>query len=426
MRVPGMLHGRVVRPSGVGAKLVKVDEDSVKGMPGYVQTVVKGNFVGVVAENEWAAIQAAKKLKVTWSAPAAGFSRTEKFVQVHAHGDSQGKHGLGEHGRRGGGAGKRGEKSGSEIRLPFSIARHDGTGLRRGRCPHRWHHHGVVRRAEAARAAKRLRRTARRSARSRSRDLDGRRRIVRPPWIRGRRRGRGAALARSGQAGARAVDARGHDFVGLEGTGGSLRSRSRARRAWRGDGAAIHLASILRWRRHIFVPSTAGNFIGAQLSGIPNTGGVDEFAQWGVQAAPYKFQNLHAVAHVVPAFFDTASPLRTTHLRDPEGPATSFAVESFMDELAAAAKADPIDFRLKYLDDARAKAVLTAAAEKAGWDKRTSPKKSSGSGEIAKGRGSRSEHAQRHIRGHRRGSGSESPHRRGARDAFRVRARLRT
>src|SRR6202043_2893699 len=107
----------------------------------------------------------------------------------------------------------------------------------------------------------------------------------------------------------------------------------------------------------------------------------------GVQAAPYKFQNLHAVAHVVPAFYDTASPLRTTHLRDPEGPATSFAVESFMDELAAAAAADPIDFRLKYLEEPRAKAVLTAAADKAGWDKRPSPKKSPRSGEIASGRG---------------------------------------
>ena len=50
VRVPGMLHGRVVRPSGVGVKLVSVNEDAVKGILGYVQTVVKGNFVGVVAE----------------------------------------------------------------------------------------------------------------------------------------------------------------------------------------------------------------------------------------------------------------------------------------------------------------------------------------------------------------------------------------
>ena len=136
-----------------------------------------------------------------------------------------------------------------------------------------------------------------------------------------------------------------------------------------------------------FVPSDAGNYVGAQLAGVRNTGGVDEFAQWGVQAPPYVFANLHAVSHVVPGFYDSGSPLRTTHLRDPEGPQTSFAVESFMDELAAATGADPIEFRLRHLDNARAKAVLAAAAEKAGWDKRPSPKRANGSGEIVTGRG---------------------------------------
>src|SRR6266404_4211353 len=69
VRVEGMLHGRVIRPSGVGATLVSVDENSAKAIPGYVKVVVNGNFVGVVAENEWAAVQAAKALKVTWTAP---------------------------------------------------------------------------------------------------------------------------------------------------------------------------------------------------------------------------------------------------------------------------------------------------------------------------------------------------------------------
>ena len=63
VRVPGMLHGRVVRPPAVGATVVRVDESSVAGMPGVVKVVVKGNFVGVVAEKPWQAIQAAAKLK---------------------------------------------------------------------------------------------------------------------------------------------------------------------------------------------------------------------------------------------------------------------------------------------------------------------------------------------------------------------------
>src|SRR5882672_4279839 len=73
VRVPGMLHGRVIRPSGVGATFVSVDENSVKAIPGFVKTVIKGNFVGVVAENEWAAIQSAKALKVTWTEPKQAF-----------------------------------------------------------------------------------------------------------------------------------------------------------------------------------------------------------------------------------------------------------------------------------------------------------------------------------------------------------------
>src|SRR5579872_2775830 len=68
VRLPGMLHGRVVRPAAVGATVINVDESSVQGMPGVVKVVVKKNFVGVVAEKPWQAVQAAEKLAVTWTA----------------------------------------------------------------------------------------------------------------------------------------------------------------------------------------------------------------------------------------------------------------------------------------------------------------------------------------------------------------------
>ncbi len=55
VRLPGMLHGKVVRPPAVGATVVSVDENSVKDMPGLVKVVVKKNFVGVVAEKPWQA-----------------------------------------------------------------------------------------------------------------------------------------------------------------------------------------------------------------------------------------------------------------------------------------------------------------------------------------------------------------------------------
>ena len=68
VRVPGMLHGRVVRPPEVGATVVSVDEASVRHISGVVKVVVRNNFVGVIAEKQLQAIQAARLLKVRWNA----------------------------------------------------------------------------------------------------------------------------------------------------------------------------------------------------------------------------------------------------------------------------------------------------------------------------------------------------------------------
>ena len=77
VRLPGMLHGRVVRPPSVGATLVGVDEASVRGLPGAVKVVVKKNFVGVVAQKPWQALEAAKALKVEWTSGAGLPSQRE-------------------------------------------------------------------------------------------------------------------------------------------------------------------------------------------------------------------------------------------------------------------------------------------------------------------------------------------------------------
>ena len=66
-RLPGMLHGRVIRPPAIGANLLQVDESSLHDIPGIVQVVRINNFLGVVARTEWAAIRAAQTLAVTWS-----------------------------------------------------------------------------------------------------------------------------------------------------------------------------------------------------------------------------------------------------------------------------------------------------------------------------------------------------------------------
>ncbi len=73
VRVPNMLHGRVVRPRGqgaygFGARVARIDESSIADIPG-ARVVRKGDFVGVVAEREWDAVRAAEKLKITWDVP---------------------------------------------------------------------------------------------------------------------------------------------------------------------------------------------------------------------------------------------------------------------------------------------------------------------------------------------------------------------
>jgi CO/xanthine dehydrogenase Mo-binding subunit len=96
----------------------------------------------------------------------------------------------------------------------------------------------------------------------------------------------------------------------------------------------------------------------------------------------------------LPLIWET--PLRTGNLRDPNGPQVTFAFESFIDELAAAAKADPVKFRLDMIagsieDDvfrrARSIAVVKAAAETYGWDERASPKARDKVGKVLTGRG---------------------------------------
>ena len=91
VRVPGMLHGRVVRPPAVGATLVSVDESSVRGMPGLVKVVVKKNFVGVVAEKPWQAIQAAGKLKATWT-PGSGLPNPAGRSTTPAESETDARH----------------------------------------------------------------------------------------------------------------------------------------------------------------------------------------------------------------------------------------------------------------------------------------------------------------------------------------------
>jgi nicotinate dehydrogenase subunit B len=386
VRVPGMLHGRVIRPSGVGATFVSVDESSAKSIPGFVKTIVKANFVGVVAENEWAAIQAAKALKVTWTPPKQAFpEQKDLYAYMRSTPVKASKETL----KRGDAAAalsSAAKKMEASYEFPFQSHATMGPGCAVADV----HTDGI---------------TTVWSGGQKPHDLQkGYAELLRVPvdTVRVVWEEDAGSYGRPGfeDTGADAVllsEAAGRpvrvqwmreDMTAWGTKGPAVLCDLSAALDMRGEATAVQFTSrAFSGGETHFRPGDAGNYLGAQLTGIRNTSGVDEFAQWGVESAPYGFQNVLAMAHVIPAFYDSASPLRTTHLRDPEGPATSFAVESFMDEIAAAAGVDPIEFRLKHLDEERAKAVLTEAAKKAGWDTRPSPKKSAGKGDIATGRG---------------------------------------
>ena len=107
---------------------------------------------------------------------------------------------------------------------------------------------------------------------------------------------------------------------------------------------------------------------------------------FGVPGESYGFANKRAAWETIAPLLDRASPLRSAHMRDPVGPQITFASESFMDEVAAALNVDPIEFRLRYVKEARDIAVIKAAADKAGWQSRPSPRKDQ-TGDKVSGRG---------------------------------------
>ncbi len=386
VRVPGMLHGRVIRPSGVGATFVSMDDSAAKAIPGFVKTVVKGNFVGVVAENEWAAVQSAKAVKVNWTEPKQAFpEQKDLYAYMRSTPPKASKEIL-----RRGDAAAAASSAAKKVEASYEFPFQSHATMDPGCAVADVHTDGI---------------TTVWSGGQKPHDLQkGFAELLRVPtdtvrviWVED-----------AGSYGRPGFEDTGADAVLLsEAAGKPVRVQWMRgdMTAWGTKGPAVlcDLSAALNAQGEAtavqftsrafsggethFRPANAGNYLGAQLTGIPNTSGVDEFAQWGAESAPYSFQNILATGHVIPAFYDSASPMRTTHLRDPEGPATSFAVESFMDEIAAAAGADPIEFRLQHLDEPRAKAVLTAAAQKAGWDTRPSPKKAAGAGDVARGRG---------------------------------------
>jgi len=398
VRVPGMLHGRVVRPPSVGANLVSVDESSVRGMPGLVKVVVKKNFIGVVAEKPWQAVQAAAKLKVSWSA-GSGLPARRTF---HDH------------------------MRQSPVRDGFTVNSGDVD----------------ARLASAARVVKATylypyQMHASIATACAVADVQGEKVTV---WSASQAvhplRNTTAMLLGIPPAGVRIIFTMGPGCYGVNGADtvsydAALMSQAvgkpvrvqlmrKDEMAWENYGLAFVVdqrvaldaeGTIVAWDYEGWSPTRGGrpggnapgNVVTGYLAGFapqaftprtpapPPQGGFDN----GSNTAPSYVtgcvgtecggcgvvKSERVLNHTV------ESPFFTGPLRSPARLQNTFAHECFMDEIAASLKADPVEYRLRHLRDPRLRTVLAAAAKAAAWDTRPSPRPAARRTGVVRGRG---------------------------------------
>ena len=378
--VPDMLHGRVLRPATSLSMPTDVDESSIKNIPGVVKVVREGSFVGVVAQTEWAAIQASRALKVTWSEPTlkmpsgsdevfdylkntksfkdnvvtnrgnpdAAFSKAHKVMEATYYWPFQ-LHGM--MGPPCAVADVRGDKATiwAGTQGPFRTRDAIATMLK---IPPKNVHllyregSGSYGRLECDDAAE--------DAALMSRAVG---KPVRVQWMREDEHAwdpKGPAQYTTVRAG---LDAQGHVI------------------AW------DFMDRSFPWTASEGNPLLASSQIGLK----PTTAGFLNGAGGGGQIST--FENQKVLAANIPWVQKGDWPLRTSNLRAPGDLARVFASESFVDEIASSQGVDPVQFRLKYLtSDKRISEVLMATVRSAGWTDRPSPAPVSSGTKVA-GRG---------------------------------------
>ena len=365
VRLPRMVFGRVVRPPSPGATLVSADEAAVKRLPGVIAVVRDGSFLAVAAEREEQAIRARQALakSARWTEsdtlPPAGDALFESLrasgVPAEVVKDTTAADG-----------GPPAKTLEAMYTRPYQCHASIGPSCavaqwQDGRLTVWTHSQGVFPlRAELAKVFALEPKTVHcihaegagcyghngaddvaLDAALLARATGGR--PVKLQWMREDEfmwEPYGSAMAMKLGGG---LDAQGNIVSWTH----ELWSHSHSTRPGSSPGvnllAARHLAHPAPLVPSADVPQPAG---GSDRNAIPL----------------YAIPSVRVTKHYV-----AAAPLRTSALRTLGGYANVFALESFMDELAAAAGADPVEFRLRHLRDPRARAVIEAAAQRAGW-----------------------------------------------------------
>jgi nicotinate dehydrogenase subunit B len=389
VRLPDMLHARMIRPTVAGAVPVAVDEASIRDIPGAKAVWIK-DFLAVVAEKEWNAVKAAQALRVTWSQSKPNFPGHDKLFdhirQAPVVMRSSDPANVGAAAPRESGSVEDGFKQAVRIlegEYEYPTQSHASMGpacavadVRDGRAtvwtstqkPH-----------DCAAGIAEL--------------LELPPENVRAIWMFGT-----GGYARDGQGDATADAAvlskhlnrpvrmqyMRHEALAWDPKGTATINRSRVGLdasgkviAYENISKAFSMADCNTREQHPG-DTLAGMSLGAPLNwrpafGIPGNGYAFENARWGWE--------------VIAPLMDRNSPLRSTHIRDPFGLPLLFGSESFLDEVAVATDSDPIEFRLRYLKKEREHELLRAAARQYGWDVRPSPRNDQGHADVSVGRG---------------------------------------
>lgn len=397
VRVVGMLHGRVVRPPEMGARLISVDEASVRPIAGFVKVVVRKDFVGVVAKTQYGAVQAARQLKAEWK-PGPKLPAQETFFE---HIRSQPAHDL---------LVVDSQDTGATLATAHGVVRAKYT--------YPFQMHGSVGASCAVAEVKPGSATIWSPTQSvyPTRDVAARLLGIPPDNVR-------VIYTRgSGCYGLNGADAVSFEAALLsQGAGAPVRLQfsRQDEMMWENLGNACvteHHAglsadgTIMAWHRENWVPSL-GSRPGYDRPGNVITGMLLGYEAEPLEPGPAKPPEgkLRNGSNTVPAYMagcidgrrqgggvirservlthTVKSPFFTGPLRSPLRIQNTFANECFMDELGAIAKIDPLAFRLQHLRDERLLVVLKAAAAAAKWEARPSRRQSSNRDGITQGRG---------------------------------------
>ena len=379
LRLPGMLHARMIRPQIAGAVPVAVDESSIANIPDARAVWIK-DLLAVVAEKEWNAVKAARALQVSWSQSTPNFPGSDG-LHAHIRNAPVVKRFI----QRENGSVEEGFAQAARIiegEYEFPTQSHASTGPAcavadvRDDAATIWTSSQKPYDAAACVA-----------------ELTGlQREKVRAIWMFGT-----GSYGRNDQGDATAdaavlskhlrvpvrVQYMRHEGIAWDPKGTASVSRNRA--GIDASGKVIAYESIGKAFSRLDVSTREGraaDVLAGHLLGFP----LKPDQSFEIPVASYTFDHGRLGWETVPPLMERASPLRTTHLRDPYGPPILFGSESFIDEMAAATNTDPVAFRLQYLKNPRDRDAVKTAAEHYGWDKRSSPRKGRGD-EIAIGRG---------------------------------------